>query len=101
MHPDTRQSGNSPDPVFGSRASNMDSHTERGAGLTPEAIWHSAKAAAKGADTKNLAPHNLRRTCTRFCRLAGEELLQIQFLLGHASVQTTVISDANRNYDMR
>jgi hypothetical protein len=32
--------------------------------------------------------HN-RRTCTRLCRAAGEELEQIQMLLGPASVQTT------------
>jgi len=31
----------------------------------------------------------LRRTCARLCHEAGGELEQIQFLLGHASVQTT------------
>ncbi len=60
-----------------------------GAGLTPKAVWHIVKAAAKRADIKNLAPHDLRRTCPRLCHLAGGELDQIQFLLGHASVQTT------------
>jgi site-specific recombinase XerD len=60
-----------------------------GAGLTPKAVWHIVKAAAKRADIKNLAPHDLRRTCARLCHLAGGELEQIQFLLGHASVQTT------------
>ena len=60
-----------------------------GAGLTPKAIWHIVRAAAKRADIKNLAPHDLRRTCARLCHLAGGELEQIQFLLGHASVQTT------------
>jgi integrase len=60
-----------------------------GTGLTPKAIWHIVKAAAKRADIKNLAPHDLRRTCARLCHLAGGELEQIQFLLGHASVQTT------------
>lgn len=30
-----------------------------------------------------------RRTCARLCHGAGGELEQIQFLLGHASVQTT------------
>jgi integrase len=30
-----------------------------------------------------------RRTCARLCHRAGGELEQIQFLLGHASVQTT------------
>jgi len=57
--------------------------------ITPKAIWHVVRAAAKRADIKNLAPHDLRRTCARLCHLAGGELEQIQFLLGHASVQTT------------
>ena len=60
-----------------------------GAGITPKAIWHIVKAAAKRADITNLAPHDLRRTCARLCHLAGGEIEQIQFLLGHASVQTT------------
>ena len=47
------------------------------------------KAAAKRASIKDLAPRDLRRTCARSCHLAGGELEQIQFLLGHASVQTT------------
>jgi hypothetical protein len=34
-------------------------------------------------------PHDLRRTGARLCHLAGGELEQIQFLLGHASVQST------------
>ena len=37
----------------------------------------------------HLAQHDLRRTCARLCHGAGGELEQIQFLLGHASVQTT------------
>jgi integrase len=60
-----------------------------GDGITPKAIWHIVKGAAKGAGIKDLAPHDLRRTCARSCHLAGGELEQIQFLLGHASVQTT------------
>ncbi len=47
------------------------------------------RAAAKRADIKGLAPHDLRRSCARLCHLAGGELEQIQFLLGHASVETT------------
>jgi integrase len=34
------------------------------------------------------APHDLRRICARLCHQAGGELEQIQFLLGHVSVQT-------------
>ncbi|MFZ0593975.1 MAG: hypothetical protein WAM39_26195 [Bryobacteraceae bacterium] len=36
-----------------------------------------------------IAPHDLRGTCARLCHVAGGELEQIQFLLGHVSVQTT------------
>ncbi len=60
-----------------------------GDGITPKAIWHIVKAAAKRAGIANLAPHDLRRTCARLCHLAGGELEQIQFLLGHVSIQTT------------
>jgi integrase len=32
-----------------------------GDGITPKAIWHVVKEAAKRADIENLAPHDLRR----------------------------------------
>jgi integrase len=47
------------------------------------------RAAAARAGIDKLAPHDLRRTCARLCHLAGGELDQIQFLLGHVSIQTT------------
>jgi integrase len=46
------------------------------------------KAAAKRGGLQSLAPHDLRRTCARLCHLAGGKLEQIQFLLGHVSIQT-------------
>jgi site-specific recombinase XerD len=61
----------------------------RRAELTPKAVWPVVKAGARRAGIKNLAPHDLRLTCARLCHLAGGELEQIQFLLGHASVKTT------------
>jgi len=57
--------------------------------ITPKAIWHVVKGAARRAEIAHLAPHDLRRSCARLCHLAGGELDQIQFLLGHVSVQTT------------
>ena len=45
--------------------------------------------AVERAGINDLAPHDLRRTCARQCHGCGGELEQIQFLLGHASVQTT------------
>ena len=38
---------------------------------------------------EHIAPHDLRRTCAKLCHTNGGELEQIQFLLGHVSVQTT------------
>ena len=32
-----------------------------GEGITPKAVWHVVKAAAKLSDIKGLAPHDLRR----------------------------------------
>ena len=52
------------------------------------AVGDSAEAASR-AGIEKLTPHDLRRTCARLCRLAGGELDQIQFLLGHVSIQTT------------
>jgi site-specific recombinase XerD len=60
-----------------------------GGGVTERVVWHVVKECAKRAAIENLAPHDLRRTCARLCRDAGGELDQIQFLLGHVSVQTT------------
>ena len=44
---------------------------------------------AKKVGIGQLAPHALRRSCAKLCHGAGGELEQIQFLLGHGSVQTT------------
>lgn len=60
-----------------------------GDGVTEKLAWHVVKEFAMKAKVSNLAPHHLRRTCARLCRAAGGELEQVQFLLGHMSVQTT------------
>jgi integrase len=60
-----------------------------GTGMTPKVLWEVVQAAAKRASIEKLAPHDLRRSCARLCHLAGGELDQIQFLLGHVSIQTT------------
>ena len=69
-------------------------------------IWHNTPSylgggAPCGASSRHrhLAPHNLRRTCARLCHLAGGELEQIQFLLGHVSIQMTErIWAANKSF---
>ena len=60
-----------------------------GDGMSPKVLWDVVRAAAARANIDKLAPHDLRRTCARLCHLAGGELDQIQFLLGHVSIQTT------------
>jgi site-specific recombinase XerD len=60
-----------------------------GDGVTEKLAWHVVKEFAKKTGVSKLAPHDLRRSCARLCRAAGGELEQIQFLLGHMSVQTT------------
>jgi integrase len=47
------------------------------------------KGSARNIGVAKLAPHDLRRTCARLCHASRGELEQIQFLLGHVSVQTT------------
>jgi site-specific recombinase XerD len=60
-----------------------------GSGITEKAVWHVVKKYASSLGVPKLAPHDLRRSCARFRHAAGGELEQIQFLLGHVSVQTT------------
>jgi integrase len=60
-----------------------------GNGFTPKVIWSIVKEGAANCGLVGLAPHRLRRTCARWCHQAGGELEQIQFLLGHVSIETT------------
>ncbi|MGD1157984.1 MAG: site-specific integrase [Terriglobia bacterium] len=60
-----------------------------GDGMTAKVLWEVVQEAATRAGIEKLAPHDLRRTCARLCHLAGGKLDQIQFLLGHVSIQTT------------
>lgn len=64
--------------------------TVSGESLSATAVWkivlHYARHTAGIGD---LTPHDLRRTCAKLCRQAGGDLEQIQFLLGHSSIQTT------------
>jgi integrase/recombinase XerD len=60
----------------------------RARGLSESGVlWVVGRYAA--AAGLRATPHDLRRTCAKLCRLSGGDLEQIQFLLGHASIQTT------------
>jgi integrase len=59
------------------------------AALSERMIWHIVtKYARQTGLVDKPAPHD-RRTCAKLCRDSGGDLEQIQFLLGHASMQTT------------
>src|SRR5437773_12441790 len=60
-----------------------------GTAITEKVVWHVVKEYAERLGISKLAPYDLRRSCARFCHDSGGELEQIQFLLGHVSVQTT------------
>ena len=52
-------------------------------------VWHVVNRYCHSIGLQHAAPHDLRRTCAKLCHSSGGELEQIQFLLGHVSVQTT------------
>jgi len=60
-----------------------------GDGISEKTVWHVVKKTAATMNIPHLAPHDLRRSCARLCHDSGGELEQIQFLLGHVSMQTT------------
>jgi integrase len=64
--------------------------------MTAKVIWDVVKTSAKQAGIQKLAPHDLRRTCARLCHIAGGELDQIEFLLGH--VRRSATSAASRSF---
>ena len=57
--------------------------------VSERVVWHVVKQYAQAVGLAQVAPHDLRRSCAKLCHACGGELEQIQFLLGHVSVQTT------------
>ena len=60
-----------------------------GTGFTPKVIWSIVKQAASNSGLSRVAPHDLRRTSRNCATKPEANSEQIQFLLGHVSVQTT------------
>ena len=60
-----------------------------GQGVSQNVVWYVVKTCCERVGLEHIAPHDLRRTCAKLCHDSGGELEQIQFLLGHVSVQTT------------
>jgi site-specific recombinase XerD len=60
-----------------------------GQGISQNVVWYVVRTCCERVGLEHIAPHDLRRTCAKLCHDSGGELEQIQFLLGHVSVQTT------------
>jgi integrase len=58
-------------------------------GLSTKAIHRIVQKAAEKINVAKFSPHDLRRTCARLCFVRGADLQQIQYMLGHASIETT------------
>jgi len=56
--------------------------------VTERLVWHAVKQYAAELGFRGVAPDDLRRSCAGLCDAAGAEMDQIEFLLGHVSVQT-------------
>jgi integrase len=54
-------------------------------------VWKTVVTAARRAGIDDLGPHDLRRSSAKFCRKAGGDIEQIQSLLGHEDISTTVL----------
>ena len=53
-------------------------------------VWNTVVTTATAAGIDHLGPHDLRRSCAKFCRKAGGDIEQVQELLGHENLGTTV-----------
>ena len=60
--------------------------------LTPKAVYHACKGAARRAGiTKGIGPHTLRHSFATHLVESGADLRTIQLLLGHASLNHTTV----------
>ena len=55
----------------------------KGDELSDWAVWSLVEQAAEQIGIERFGAHDLRRTCAKLCRKAGDDLEQIKFLLGH------------------
>lgn len=58
--------------------------------ITPQAILHVVRKAAAAIGIPGIGPHDLRRTCARAMWAKKVPIEQIQLVLGHKSIETTM-----------
>jgi integrase len=57
--------------------------------LSSWAVWSVVEQSSKKIGIEFFGSHDLRRTRAKLCRKSGGDLEQINFLLGHSSIQMT------------
>ena len=65
-----------------------------GEGLGVWGIWYVVVTSARTIGIEGFGPHDARRTCAKLCRRKGGKLEQIQYMLGHESIETTALYTA-------
>ncbi len=88
----TRAAGITSGPVF--RRLTKSGRVLPGGGLGVWAIWDVVVTSARMIGIEGFGPHDARRSCAKLCRKKGGELEQIQYMLGHESIETTAIYTA-------
>lgn len=80
--------GDEPGPLF-----HVVGNRNRGGRMTTQAVYAMLKARATAAGIPTLSPHDLRRTFVGDLLDAGADIVTVQKLAGHSSVETTARYD--------
>lgn len=75
--------------------------SQKGGGLTSNAIWKLIKKYADKAGLSDITPHSLRHTFgTRLLRKYGTDIVTVAALMGHSNISTTAIYTKPNEQDL-